>query len=125
MTREPMSREEWCRKLFESIDAKRAREFASFLTPDARFRYGSAPAVEGQAAITAAVEQFFASVASLSHRVRELWEVPGHIVCRGEVRYQRLDGRSVLIPFCDVLTMRGEKVAAYDIYLDPTPLAAD
>lgn len=119
-----MNREQWCRRLFESIDAKRSRDFASFLTPDACFRYGSAPAVQGEAAIVHAVEQFFASVASLSHRVQELWETPEHIVCRGEVRYQRHDGKSVLMPFCNVLTMRGEKIAGYDIYLDPTPLAA-
>lgn len=119
-----MSREEWCGKLFESIDAKCARQFVSFLTPDARFRYGSAPVVQGEAAITAALEQFFASVRSLSHRVLELWELPGHLVCRGEVSYQRLDGSCVRLPFCNVFTMRGEKIAGYDIYIDPTPLVS-
>ena len=122
--REPMRRDEWCRRLFASIDAKDVREFLGFLTPDARFRYGSAPALEGEAAIAQALTQFFAGVASLSHRVHELWETPGHIICRGEVTYRRPAGRSVRIPFCNVLTTRGEKIAVYDIYLDPTPLTA-
>ena len=120
-----MSREQWCQRLFESIDAKRTEEFMSFLTPDACFRYGSAPPAHGSKAITQAVEHFFASVGSLSHRVLDLWETPGHLICRGEVRYQRLDGRRVQIPFCNVLTMRGDQIACYDIYLDATPLTAE
>jgi ketosteroid isomerase-like protein len=118
-----MDRQQWCQRLFESIDAKRTREFVSYLTPDARFRFGSAPAVQGETAIIQAVDRFFASVASLSHRVLDLWEMPGHVICRGEVRYQRLDGTSVQVPFCDVLVLRGDKIAHYEIYLDPTPLA--
>jgi len=119
-----MNREQWCTRLFQSIDGKRSGDFLSFLTPDASFRYGSAPAVEGKAAILPVLEAFFASVASLSHRVLDLWEVPGHIVCRGVVRYARHDGKSVSMPFCNVLGLRGDKIARYDIYLDPTPLAA-
>ena len=118
-----MNRQQWCQQLFESIDGKRTREFVSFLTPDARFRFGSAPAAEGQTAIAQAVDRFIAGVASLSHRVLDLWEMPGHVICRGEVRYQRLDGTSVQVPFCDVLALRGDKIAHYEIYLDPTPLA--
>jgi ketosteroid isomerase-like protein len=120
-----MNRQQWCQRLFQSIDGKRTGEFLGFLTPDARFRFGSAPAVQGEAAIAAAVDRFFASVASLSHRVLDLWETPGHLICRGEVHYQRLDGRSVQVPFCDVLALHGEKITRYEIYLDPTPLAAD
>lgn len=120
----PASREMWCRRLFEAIDARRSREFAGFLTPDARFRFGNAPPVEGAAAIVQSVEHFFASVASVSHRVLELWETRGHLICRGEVRYLRLDGRSVEAPFCNIFTMRGEKISSYEIYLDPTPLSA-
>ncbi len=120
----PANRQIWVRRLFEAIDAKRSREFADFLTADARFRFGSAPPVQGAAAIVETVEQFFASVASVSHRVLELWETPGHLICRGEVRYLRLDGRCVEVPFCNIFTMRGERIASYEIYLDPTPLSA-
>lgn len=117
-----MNTEQWCRKLFASIDGKRIWEFLEFLTPDARFRFGSAPPAEGQQAVVQALEQFFARVPALSHRVFDLWETPGHLICRGEVSYELRDGESVRIPFCNVFTMRAEKVACYDIYLDPTPL---
>lgn len=117
-----MDRDLWCRQLFESIDAKRTQEFVAFLAPDAVFRFGSAAPVHGVAAIAAAVERFFASITALSHQVLDLWEPTGHVICRGEVTYRRLDGKVVQIPFCDVIKIRAEKIVRYDIYLDPTPL---
>lgn len=47
----PASRQLWCERLFEAIGARRLREFAGFLTPDARFPFGSAPPVRGATAI--------------------------------------------------------------------------
>lgn len=119
-----MSRVEWCQALFACIDAKDTRGFLGYLAPDARFRYGSAPAVSGHAAIGAAVDAFFASIRTLAHRVLDAWDAEDCVICRGEVTYQRHDERKMVLPFCVVLRMRGEKVARYEIYLDPTPLAA-
>lgn len=114
----------WCRALFDSIDTKDSRAFTSFLTSDAQFRYGSAAPVTGIAAIVEALDAFFASVASLSHRIVDIWDVSEHLICRGEVCYTRLDGSSVTAPFCNVLAIRDDKICQYDIYLDPTPLHA-
>lgn len=117
-------RRQWCAALFGTIDARDSGGFAAYLTPDAQFRYGSAPAVSGSAAIVQALDGFFASIAALSHRVTDLWEVAGHLICRGEVTYTRLDGQTVTAPFCNVFTMCDERVSHYEIYLDPTPLSA-
>lgn len=119
-----MNRQQWCSALFESIDAKRTRDFLAFLTADARFRFGGMPPAEGEAAVERALEAFFGGVASLSHRVHDLWDTSGHVICRGEVHYVRRDGKSVNTPFCNVFTMRGDKIACYDVYLDPTSLTA-
>ncbi len=115
---------QWCAALFGTIDSRDSNGFAAYLTPDAQFRYGSAPAATGTAAIVHALDGFFPGIAALSHRITDLWEVPGHLICRGEVAYTRLDGKTVTAPFCNVFTMRGEKVSHYEIYLDPTPLTA-
>lgn len=117
-------RTHWCTALFATIDAKDSRGFIAYLSDDAQFRYGSARPVTGTEAILAALDGFFSSVTALSHRVSDLWEVPGHLICRGEVRYERPDGTVVTVPFCNVFTMCAEKIARYEIYLDPTPLVA-
>ncbi len=114
----------WCTTLFATIDAKDSRGFVTYLSDEAQFRYGSAHPVTGTSAIIAALDAFFASVTALSHRISDIWEVPGHVICRGEVRYERSDGNIVTAPFCNVFTMCAEKIARYEIYLDPTPLVA-
>jgi ketosteroid isomerase-like protein len=110
--------------LFASIDAKRTQQFLGFLTEDAVFRYGSNPRVVGRSAIELVVDQVFASIRSCSHRVLRVWEHPGSVICQGEVTYVRLDGRSIVLPFCNVFELRDERIARYEIYIDPGPLTA-
>lgn len=117
-------RRQWCNALFATIDSMNSRGFVAYLTPDAQFRFGSAPPVVGSTAIIQALDAFFSSVTALSHRIFDVWAFPAHIICRGEVRYTRLDGDIVTAPFCNVLTMYDGRVSHYDIYVDPTPLSA-
>ncbi|HVW69937.1 MAG TPA: nuclear transport factor 2 family protein [Steroidobacteraceae bacterium] len=117
------STERW-RALFAAVDAKNTREFLSFLTPDALFRYGSGAPATGHDAIAAVVNGFFGSIRLSEHRIAHAWEEPGSAVCQGEVTYIRLDGRSVVLPFCNVFSLRDEKILRYEIYIDPTPLVS-
>lgn len=113
---------QWCETLFATIDAKNSREFAAYLSADAQFRFGGAPPVAGTAAVIRSLDEFFSGIAALSHRICDVWEFSEHRICRGEVRYRRLDGKEVSTPFCNVFTMRDGKISCYDIYVDPTPL---
>ena len=111
--------------LFAAIDAQDGAAFVSFLTDDAVFRFGSAPPVQGRAAVQAAVEGFFGSIAGLSHAIDRTLGKGDTLVCEGEVTYTRHDGRVVAIPFVDVLEYEGELIAEYKIYIDIAPLYAD
>ena len=111
--------------LFVAIDSQDGAAFVSFLTDDAVFRFGSAPPVQGRAAVQAAVEGFFASIAGLSHSIdRTLGEGDTHYL-EGEDTYTRHDGSQIAIPFVDVFEYEGEKIAEYKIYIDIAPLYAD
>ena len=50
-------------ELFASIDAMDTAGFLARLSPDAVFRFGSMPMVQGTDAIGAAVDGFFATIA--------------------------------------------------------------
>ena len=112
----------WWGRLLAVIDARDADGFVAFLTPDAEFRFGNAPAVHGREAIRAAVAGFFTVIAGCRHRLIGAWNGPGTAVCEGEVTYTRLDGSTVTIPFVNVFELRGERVASYRIYIDNAPL---
>ena len=110
--------------LFAAIDAQDGAAFVSFLTDDAVFRFGSAPAVNGRAAIQAAVEGFFGSIAGLSHTIHKTLRDAATLVCEGEVTYTRQDGSTITIPFANVFEYEGDLIAKYQIYIDIGPLYA-
>ena len=110
--------------LFAAIDAQDGAAFVSYLTDDAVFRFGSAPPVRGRAAVQAAVEGFFGSIAGLSHEIHKTLCEGSTLVLEGEVTYTRHDGRKVVVPFVDVFEYAGDKIADYKIYADISPLYA-
>lgn len=110
--------------LFAAIDGKDIDRFLSFIAPDGSFRFGSAPAVTGHAAIGEAVSGFFGTIAGLSHALSKSAAFDSTIVCEGEVTYTRHDGSKITLPFVDVFEMAGDAIAEYKIYMDVGPLYA-
>ena len=111
--------------LFASIDSKDTDAFLDFLTEDGRFRFGSAPAVQGRAAMRPVLNDFFASIKSSQHTISKLVTDGSTLICEGTVMYTRLDGTEVLIPFIDVFEYAGKFIAEYKIYIDIGPLYAN
>lgn len=119
-----MNLQDWIGRLFAAIDRQDAEAFAGFLTEDARFAFGNLPAVAGRAAIRDFVAGFFSAIRAVSHRVPDAWQAGDTVVCRGEVAYTRHDGSTLSVPFANVLTMSGDKVRDYRIYMDASALFA-
>ena len=112
----------WWERVFAAIDAGNAAGFVDFLTSDAQFRFGNAPVVVGRDAIHAAAAGFFAAIASSRHRLLGMWNGAATAVCEGEVTYTRHDGSTISVPFANVFELRGDKIAAYRIYIDNSSL---
>ncbi len=108
--------------MFAAIDSKDAAAFVAYLTEDALFRFGSAPAVRGRGAISAAVEGFFGTIAASSHVVQNTWVNGSSLACEGEVTYRRQDGTEITLPYTDVFEYDGDLISNYKIYIDIGPL---
>jgi len=119
-----MSREQ-LRELFEVIDSKNAEKFATYLSEDAVFRYGSNQPVEGREEIVDYVDKFFAGLEGLRHEVGEMWTGDGSLVCQGRATYKRYDGKEAVVPFVNVFRFDGELISEYLIHADPTPLYSE
>jgi ketosteroid isomerase-like protein len=111
-------------RLFAAIDANDSDAFVAFLTENGRFRFGSAPAVQGREAIRDAVSGFFDTIDGCSHSVARVWKDADSLVCEGEVCYRRHDGSELIVPFVDVFAFDGELISDYKIYMDISPLYA-
>lgn len=114
----------WWEQLFSTIDSSDAAAFVTFLTSDAQFRFGNSAIVIGDQAIGAAVSGFFGAIASGRHQLLEIWSGAGSAGCEGEVTYTRHNGSLVTFPFANVFKLRGERIAAYHIYIDNSSLFA-
>ena len=109
--------------LFDTIDAQDTDRFVGFLTPDAAFRFGSAPTAVGRDAIHEAVSGFFGTVKSLEHALTKSMEHGNTIVCEGDVTYTRHDDSTVTLPFANVFEVADDGlIAEYKIYMDIGPL---
>ena len=111
--------------VLDAVDSKDTHRFVTYLTEDCTFRFGSAPAAVGRAAIGAAVGGFFESIAGCGHTVGNVWHDDGNMVCEGEVCYRRLDGAEITLPFVNVFEFHDELISNYKIYIDIGPLYAE
>jgi hypothetical protein len=111
-------------ELFRTIDEMDSDKFVTFLTEDAQFRFGNAPAVNGKSAIREAVAGFFSTIKEINHKKINLWVNSNSVLYEGEVTYTRHDGSTLTIPFINKFGMVGDKIKDYFIYIDITPLYA-
>ena len=111
--------------MFAAIDSKDTQAFVGFLTDDAVFRFGSAPAVRGREAIFAAVDGFFGTIAGCSHEVQNTLASGSTLACEGEVTYRRHNDTEITLPFTDIFEYDGDLIAQYKIYIDIAPLYVD
>ncbi|MEJ2603469.1 MAG: nuclear transport factor 2 family protein [Gammaproteobacteria bacterium] len=116
--------DDWLRQLFRSIDDNDVDAFVGFMTPDCTYRFGSAPALQGRAAVRAATVEFFSTIDGLSHVLHRHWQDEDSVVCEGSVTYRRHDGSEITLPFCNALVLDDGLIRRYSIYADVSPLYA-
>ncbi len=112
----------WLNELFRAIDSMSTKGFTEFLTEDVKFQFGNTPSIRGRAAVEAMVEGFFRSISALPHTVQTHWTIGNTVICRGTVRYRRLDGSEVSVPFANITERTSERVNDYQIFVDVSPL---
>jgi ketosteroid isomerase-like protein len=120
-----MDMDKWLGEVSASIDAKDSDKFASFITEDGQFRFGSTAPVHGRQNIRDYVAAFFTMIKSSRHKVVNAWKEDGVIIWQGEVLYTRLNGTEITIPFVNIFNMDGDLIKDYLIYIDNGPLFAE
>jgi ketosteroid isomerase-like protein len=114
----------WVTQLFQSIDRMDTKTFLTFLSDDAQFKFGNAPAAVGKEAVRQGVDGFFQSIKGLRHNILRTWVHPDTVICQGEATYTRHDGSQLTLPFVNVFGMKNNLVKDYLIYIDINPLYA-
>lgn len=111
-------------EMFAAIDAKDSDRFATYLAPHCSFHFANQPAVRGAEGIRDYVRNFLASVESIRHVIEAQWEVPGALLCHGQVSYTRHDGSILEVPFANLLRTGPEGITEYRVFVDASGLRA-
>jgi limonene-1,2-epoxide hydrolase len=114
----------WLDGLFTSIDGKDTESFLGFLTDEAVFQFGSAPAVQGTENVRAAVDGFFGTIKGSTHALSNTLADGSVLVCEGTVTYRRMDDSELTLPFTNVFELDGDLISHYKIYIEIAPLYA-
>ncbi|HUE27149.1 MAG TPA: nuclear transport factor 2 family protein [Solirubrobacteraceae bacterium] len=112
------------RGVFAALDAKDPAAVSARMTDDVRMRLGNADLVEGKAKFHEATTAFVASISAIRHEITSMWSVDDVVIAEMDVHYERLDGRTVTLPCCNVFRVRDGLVSDYRVYLDIGPVYA-
>jgi len=112
------------RGVFAALDAQDPAAVTARMTDDVRMRLGNTDLIEGKAKFREATAAFVASITAIRHEITSMWSVDDVVIAEMHVHYERLDGRKVTLPVCNVFRVRGGLVSDYRVYLDIGPVYA-
>jgi ketosteroid isomerase-like protein len=117
--------EDTVRAIIAATDAADVDRLSELVTDDVRLRFASDEPSIGKDRMLSGAEEFFASIASISHDIGALWSVaPDTVIAEMTVHYQRLDGRRLSLPCTDIFYLRDGLIADYRVYMDIAPVFA-
>jgi ketosteroid isomerase-like protein len=108
----------WALQRFAAVDRKDIDGFVNMLTDDHRFHFGARPAIIGKSDARAAVVHFWTMIGRLRHNIWRVREAGNIAYVEALIEYERLDGKVVLVPCCDVMVMRDGQFCEQRAYLD-------
>ena len=117
-----VGRENWIKRLFQSIDDEDTGAFLAFLADDVLFRFGNTDPVNGKAAVGEVVSAFFDSVKGMHHDLIRIWDEADVVICHGTVIYTRHDTTILAVPFANIFTLDADLIKEYLIYADVSEL---
>lgn len=110
--------ENFVSRLGAAIDTMDADIFADCLTEDATFRFGNNAPVIGRQAIRDSVAGFFGTIRSIKHTPLRVHNNGSFVIAEMDCSYVDQWGRTLSVPVCNVLSLKGDKICEYFIYID-------
>jgi ketosteroid isomerase-like protein len=111
-------------KVFAAFDAQDVSTLTTFITDDVQLRLGNGPLIRGKSGFVDAVTAFHDSVAGVHHELLQVYTDGDIAIVEFDVHYTRRDGKTVVLPCCNVFRITNGLIAEYRSYVDATPIYA-
>lgn len=118
-------RNPWVLERFAAVDRKDIDGFIDMLTDDHHFIFGGRPPVVGKDDARAVVLHFWSLIGRLRHNIWRVKEADDIVYVEALIEYERTDGKVVLVPCCDVIQVRDDRLCEQRAYLDQSAIWAD
>lgn len=115
----------WILERFAAVDRKDIDGFIDMLSADHHFIFGARPPVIGKEDARIVVNHFWAMIGRLRHNIWRVREAGDIAYVEALIEYERLDGKVVLVPCCDVVRHNGRELIEQRAYLDQAAIFAD
>ncbi|MFP4059023.1 MAG: nuclear transport factor 2 family protein [Bacteroidales bacterium] len=109
-------------EMYKKVDQADPEGVASYLTDDAIFRFANIPAVQGKENIITFLKVFYEQIKRISHYDFEFFEAKEALIANGIVKYTRLNGTELEVPFSVTLKFKNDKIQEYLIFVDNSEL---
>ena len=106
---------------YTAVEANNVEEYVTFFTDDATYKVGNFDQVVGHEGIRALALPLVDMFTSVTHDIKNIWEIGDTVVVEMDITYSRKDGKISVIPCLDVIHFAGDKVRELKAYLDPSP----
>lgn len=124
-----MNRNEWAKEFFAVVDSRKPEEIAAYMTDDVRLQMANMEPSIGVAPLKAAFQGAADRFKSINHSIQGIWNgkwESGEVVSvEAVVTYELPNGKIVKIPCTSTLRLKGEKIADYRIFIEPSSAFAD
>jgi ketosteroid isomerase-like protein len=116
---------DWVREYYELVDANDFAGCAQRFADDIEVQFGSRPVAHGKQAAGQTLAAAHEPWTSVSHHIRDLWEVDGATLIAFAATYDLKAGGTRTIPTFTVLRRRAERISQLHVYIDEASLLVD
>jgi ketosteroid isomerase-like protein len=115
---------DWVRDFYAAVDSGDSANALGRMSPDIHVQFAGRPPVDGREQAAATMGAFHASHRRVSHRILNVWPIPGGAICEFTATYELHDGSLLPLPSLTVLTCADGLITNMRVYLDEGPLLA-
>ena len=122
---DPVRRDLYERSLVGDAE-KRADLLGDLWHPDGSVQLGAFPRVQGRQNVEAFFAQFLGNplLASLTHEMEQVWELPDASIYTATAIYDLADGTQLRVPYTNIVRYRDDLFHDYRVFVDTAPLMA-
>ncbi len=124
-----MNHKQWAKEFFAVVDSRQPEKIATYMTDDVRLQMANMEPSVGVDALKAAFQAAANRFKSINHKIQGVWagqwESGDVVSVEAIVSYELPSGKVVELPCTSTLRLKGEKIADYRIFIDPSPAFGD